>query len=1210
MAVPVIASIQVLLARFPSLSAFLPTIIMLFSYLQSEVLAEALDKERQCDWAAAAKCYAQILRDNREMTEHPFLSLRLFECYERLAYQSESPEIFQQHMKMAFEVGHILEEGSQGSVAALLGRTLTLGLKSFDTPGVTARIELLDEAVNVIETVVEDTAKHETAESGWQLAANFQLMLLRDRVKLGSGIEGTLKNTLELVEELRISPTIQADIDCLGEVYSHYVHFASFAVDFLDEYRDSTVQRRIVDEALSLVPRVKNQFVAASLLAEAAHALALIENAEPTTVENLFSRAGLAASATKDRYLMGRVAWLGAYLAKWNVTAAKDQNEASKHFDSAVLFFAESKAKLLGLPNPASEWFLALSYAELIESCYLYANFISEYAARRELVERGVAAFEESKSIVERTNSFPLDYVGYAGAQALRSLAAIEEDDDRRRELLSKSIAKVELAISMSLQVQPRFLWNVGLRYIAAGALRYELGQITVLEKRKELLETAVQNIRLGLDTVARDTLFSAPAKNVLTGDNYILLVKVINTMYELTSDPQYLEGQIEPLDSAVKSYTVSSRPERIAEAIWRKASVLDRLGRHGEAVTHFNEAAGKFRDAANFRQLLRSFYLDYALYMDASSHIEAAHQNHDAGRYLEASKEYLDAVRSLKRAGRWSHLSMHYKARAILEEATHYGFRDRPKLARSKFMKARAHFREAARQILTLLHGVSSELEERELELVREYSDILSDFCRLRASMEFARATLSGGDERVVVACDDAARNLSSLAEHFPRIEERREMRAIALMYMAWAKFHTAGLTSNPDLYLEAAQFFDKTEESAVSARLANLARGNAELSRGIHLTTEFIERGNLQTYTQAKANFENASGSFLRFGLERYSNWATGAQRLLDGYMHARAAEREADRADKAEEYKLALDNFRLASEFFMKAEDTDRADHAMQLLDKIRHAEIIYKEQISLFKSPPSIEEAVSITSPVSFEIPKGLEDFEGPNLQARLEYPSQIVAGEKFSVRIDIMNVGRGPASLLRIEALLPTGFEVSRVPESCRAEAETLIFASRRLSASSAESYTVSGIANVTGPFLLSPKLIYMDDRGDYYTRKLEPTVLVVEPEIPFQFGSEHEKKIFDYLSTSFIRDRNFMRLTIEASGWRTLMQIAQGARVSKAVVYGTGSKKYGLAIAALWKNGVIEVRRFVGERGRGGKITKVRLAHDNELVSKYLKVPS
>ena len=65
------------------------------------------------------------------------------------------------------------------------------------------------------------------------------------------------------------------------------------------------------------------------------------------------------------------------------------------------------------------------------------------------------------------------------------------------------------------------------------------------------------------------------------------------------------------------------------------------------------------------------------------------------------------------------------------------------------------------------------------------------------------------------------------------------------------------------------------------------------------------------------------------------------------------------------------------------------------------------------------------------------------------------------------------------------------------------------------------------------------------------------------------------------------------------------MQIVRDARVSKSSVYGTTARR-GSAISELERRGVIELRIFSEERGRGGKIAKTRITYEKDIVKRYV----
>jgi hypothetical protein len=77
------------------------------------------------------------------------------------------------------------------------------------------------------------------------------------------------------------------------------------------------------------------------------------------------------------------------------------------------------------------------------------------------------------------------------------------------------------------------------------------------------------------------------------------------------------------------------------------------------------------------------------------------------------------------------------------------------------------------------------------------------------------------------------------------------------------------------------------------------------------------------------------------------------------------------------------------------------------------------------------------------------------------------------------------------------------------------------------------------------------------------------------------------------------------RLTLGKSGWRTFVQIMEDAKVPKSCIYGIAGR-HGYAISELERRGLVETRVFLGERGRGGRITKARIFYEKETIKRYI----
>lgn len=100
---------------------------------------------------------------------------------------------------------------------------------------------------------------------------------------------------------------------------------------------------------------------------------------------------------------------------------------------------------------------------------------------------------------------------------------------------------------------------------------------------------------------------------------------------------------------------------------------------------------------------------------------------------------------------------------------------------------------------------------------------------------------------------------------------------------------------------------------------------------------------------------------------------------------------------------------------------------------------------------------------------------------------------------------------------------------------------------------------------------------------------------------PLQFKSEDAEKAFRFLAKAFLQDYTVSRLLIDASGWRTSLEIAEGASLPARKMYGRDGGP-GMVIAELLKRGLVETRWVTGQRGRGGTVMKVRINYANPYV--------
>jgi tetratricopeptide (TPR) repeat protein len=99
-------------------------------------------------------------------------------------------------------------------------------------------------------------------------------------------------------------------------------------------------------------------------------------------------------------------------------------------------------------------------------------------------------------------------------------------------------------------------------------------------------------------------------------------------------------------------------------------------------------------------------------------------------------------------------------------------------------------------------------------------------------------------------------------------------------------------------------------------------------------------------------------------------------------------------------------------------------------------------------------------------------------------------------------------------------------------------------------------------------------------------------------------GSERSHIVFSYLTDAFITDYFTKRYSSEDCGWRSLIEIAHSTKIPVYTFYQADPSQSGLP--ELKRSGLIETRLFLHRRGRGGKITRVRIAFEREEIKHFI----
>jgi hypothetical protein len=240
----------------------------------------------------------------------------------------------------------------------------------------------------------------------------------------------------------------------------------------------------------------------------------------------------------------------------------------------------------------------------------------------------------------------------------------------------------------------------------------------------------------------------------------------------------------------------------------------------------------------------------------------------------------------------------------------------------------------------------------------------------------------------------------------------------------------------------------------------------------------------------------------------------------------------------------------------------------------------------------------------------------ERFEHVNVQTNFMVPSRVRDDQTFEARLDIVNISRAPGVLVRVENLLNPKFTVRRFPTGYTVRNDSILTDEEALNPFQVKTIKLALQAKQSGEINLNPRVIYIDDLGKTEACTSNKICITVQeaaaasteeeriaqlPQIEFKFKSSDAQKAFDFLIKAFLEDYVRRKLPLERSGWRTLMGMVKNGKISKYAVYGFQGHGRN-AISELEHRGLIEARVFLGERGRGGKILKLRVSYDNEVL--------
>jgi hypothetical protein len=251
------------------------------------------------------------------------------------------------------------------------------------------------------------------------------------------------------------------------------------------------------------------------------------------------------------------------------------------------------------------------------------------------------------------------------------------------------------------------------------------------------------------------------------------------------------------------------------------------------------------------------------------------------------------------------------------------------------------------------------------------------------------------------------------------------------------------------------------------------------------------------LAQHDLATNDLESAAKYYLKAGLESASEYARASKLLFDAYAQTNKAIKEEDHEKKAKLYVLTEKILEASATSYEKADQPGKKEQVLKLLAKVQQDKELAVSLAEVLRAPDAVSTTMAFSSPTStHETAAGLDRFEHADVQATLIVkPKELHVGQELSLDIELVNAGRGPAQLTKVEETIPKCFVVVQEPEKYRMEDSQINLRGRRLDALKTEDVKLVVKPTAKGSFKLKPRIMYLDESGTY--KSCEPAPIDV-----------------------------------------------------------------------------------------------------------------
>lgn len=1078
----------------------------------AQVILKASEAEKSHRWLAAVDSYRQALDDN--LTEPylvPDIWAKMGHCYLMASRQAGTVEDFGKLVKLAVDAhtasGDLWRKSGEPRGAARSQRQYALAeyAHSWSTSSPTDKKESLARSCELAEKGLEGLGGVGNEHDRGKTCNDLQTSIL-ERLAVASDSEEMKSVALE---GIRYSDQAVEILSKHGDMSDLLLacSTASLLNWYVANFAEIEGQQDLVkkslnysEKALELSKEVDDPYLAA--MSNWAAALCTLVFTEKAEIAQKYAEKMLEqGSNVKDNYLKGVAYYLLTFVLDWMLVREADP-DAQKEGYRKIINYAEDAVKCL---QPVSQDFY------IAETDLFYANSLSNLGRylekssqeKRKMLEKAASVGREAVEHATRSGSPDAEGSAlHALSKALHYLSTISTGNDEKEKLLQEALL---CRLKMDKLIDRVFTYNdwlSGVNKSYQGLIKEDLGKIERDKtKKRSLLESAVNDLQDGVSHCGRWVASRPiPSRIATLGLYEDSLGVLLNDLYALTKDNSSLVRAVEVHEDAVEQFRKAAMPSRAAESRWKAARSQHRLGESLKAADSFEKASEDYMQAAKDNPKFSEVYDDYACYMKAWSEIERASLAHGAEKYSDAAKHYEKTEELLQQTKSWAYLSPNFGAWSLLEHGEDLSRKENSAESIDSFQKAANHFKEAKRFLETQIERIQN-LDEQ--EMVKELSKASvrrMNYCMARTALEDARILdHKGNHQESAEKYDSAAQLFRKITSTMDTDVDRKEIDPILYMCQAWQKMKLADTAASPKLYREASELFLKAKEHSTSDKSKLLASGNGAFCRALENGTEFESTREKEHFSKTKQYLESAANYYLKAGFESASVWTNATEMLFDAYNYMIGAETEPDPDKRTKTYLLAEKCLERSARLYEKAGYTGKHDEVMRTLNNVEEKRRFTLSLTEMLTAPTDASSPRAISAPrLTVEQPVGLLKFEHAFIEANLIVQQRdVLVGESFNMEIQLLNLGKDAAFLLRAKNLIPNEFVLVQKPEKCTVNNGLVDLKGRRLRPLESDEITMKVKSTKRGKFTFSPAIQFVDEAGNDKVCELEQVTVTV-----------------------------------------------------------------------------------------------------------------